>query len=243
MLSSTDANDLLSPALYQIPGMQKGFQRRVKLVCPTSEAKISLHIQFVKMSEESRHLKVLHIKNMVCPRCIMVVRQELENLGLQVLEVKLGTALIEQSDRLDETAIEAALVSKGFELLHSKREKLVESIKVIVIDLISADRLATLSTNLSTHLAMELGKDYATISTAFKASEGIALNRYIILQKVERIKELLTYGELPLGTIAAKLGYRSLQHLSGQFKEVTGISPSVYKKQGGADRQPIDNLY
>ncbi|PVY43693.1 helix-turn-helix domain-containing protein [Pontibacter virosus] len=195
------------------------------------------------MSTESPHQRVLHIKNMVCPRCIMVVREELEKLGLHVLEVKLGTAVVVESDEVDETAINAAMTSKGFELLHDKLEELVESIKVAVLNLIYSDEISSLATNLSTYLAEKLGKDYSTISTAFKASEGIALNRYIVLQKVERVKELLTYNELPLSAIATKLGYKSLQHLSRQFKEVTGTTLNKYKNQGGADRHPIDNLY
>lgn len=195
------------------------------------------------MSKESLHPKVLRIKNMVCPRCIMVVREELESLGLHVLEVELGTATVTEITEVEEVAIEAAMASKGFELLHDKREELVESIKVAVIDLIYTDKLPTLATNPSTYLAEMLGKDYSTISTVFKASEGIALNRYIVLQKVERIKELLTYDELPLSTIAANLGYKSLQHLSSQFKKVTGTPPNRYKKQGGTDRRPIDSLH
>ncbi len=189
------------------------------------------------------HQKVLRIKNMVCPRCIMAVREELESLGLHVLEVELGWAVIDGNDEVDEAAIEAVMSSKGFELLHDKREELVESIKVAVIDAIYSEKIATLATNLSTYLAEELGRDYATISTAFKASEGITLNRYIILQKVERVKELLTYDELPLSAVATKLGYKSLQHLSSQFKEITGTTCMKYKKQGGTDRHTIDNLH
>lgn len=195
------------------------------------------------MSEENQHQRVLRIKNMVCPRCIMVVREELEKLRLHVLEVELGTAVVAESNEIDETAINAAITSKGFELLHDKLEELVESTKVAVINLIYSDEISSLTTNLSTYLAEKLGKDYSTISTAFKAREGVALNRYIVLQKVERVKELLTYDELPLSAIATKLGYKSLQHLSRQFKEVTGTTLNKYKNQGGADRHPIDNLY
>ena len=195
------------------------------------------------MSEENQHQRVLRIKNMVCPRCIMAVREELEKLGLPVLEVELGTAVIGENEAVDETAIEAAMAQKGFELLHDKREELVESIKVAVINLVYSDEISSLATNLSTYLAEKLNKDYSTISTAFKASEGIALNRYIVLQKIERSKELLSYDELPLTAIATKLGYKSLQHLSRQFKEVTGTTLNQYKRQGGSDRHTIDNLY
>lgn len=186
---------------------------------------------------------MLQIKNMVCPRCVRVVRDELESLGLQVLEVELGRAVIAVNSQVGDGAVEATLVRNGFELLRDKREELVENIKLAIIDLIYSEKLPALRTTVSTWLAEELGKDYSTISTAFKASEGIALNRYVVLQKVEHAKELLAYDELSLSDIATKLGYKSLQHLSSQFKEVTGVTPNSYRKQDGPGRQPIDNLY
>ncbi|MBF9252203.1 helix-turn-helix transcriptional regulator [Pontibacter sp. 172403-2] len=196
------------------------------------------------MEKESLHQKVLHIKNMVCPRCIKVVRDEMENLGLRVIGVELGRTIIEEQDgKIDENAIEAALVRNGFELLHNKREELVEQVKLKVIDLVYNDKLPHLKTTVSTYLAKTLSKDYSTISTAFKISEAMDLNRYVVLQKIERAKELLAYKELSLSEIAIRLGYRSLQHLSNQFKEVTGTTLNKYKRQGGADRQSIDNLY
>lgn len=195
------------------------------------------------MVKERMHQKVLQIKNMVCPRCIKVVRDELQNLGLGVLEVELGRAIIENQDLVDEEVVEAALVRNGFELLRDKRQELVEKVKLAVIILIYDEKLSTLKTTVSTYLAEELGKDYSTISTTFKAAEAMSLNRYVVLQKIERAKELLAYKELSLSEIATRLGYRSLQHLSSQFKEVTGTSPIQYKKYGGAGRQPIDNLH
>ncbi|MBC5995078.1 helix-turn-helix domain-containing protein [Pontibacter cellulosilyticus] len=194
------------------------------------------------MHEESSHQQVLRIKNMVCPRCITAVQHELEKLGLRVLEVVLGSATVEASQDLDISAIEAALVSQGFELILDKQEDLVESIKIAVIDLIRSEKIATLATNVSTYLAYALGKDYSTISTAFKASEGVALSRFVVLQKVERAKELLSYDELSKAEIATRLGYKSLQHLSSQFKEVTGFTLLQYKKNNNPQRNSIDNL-
>ncbi len=179
---------------------------------------------------------------MVCPRCITAVQHELEKLGLRVLEVVLGSATVEASQDLDISAIEAALVSQGFELILDKQEDLVESIKIAVIDLIRSEKIATLATNVSTYLAYALGKDYSTISTAFKASEGVALSRFVVLQKVERAKELLSYDELSKAEIATRLGYKSLQHLSSQFKEVTGFTLLQYKKNNNPQRNSIDNL-
>lgn len=138
---------------------------------------------FLSMHEESSHQQVLRIKNMVCPRCITAVQHELEKLNLRVLEVLLGSATVEAPQGLNIAAIEAALVSQGFELIWGKQKELVESVKIAVIDLIQSKKIATLATNVSTYLAYKLGKDYSTISTAFKASEGIALNRFVVLQK------------------------------------------------------------
>ncbi|MCJ8163369.1 AraC family transcriptional regulator [Pontibacter sp. E15-1] len=195
------------------------------------------------MEKENKHLQVLQIKNMVCPRCIKVVQDDLSALGLEVEEVLLGSAIIVTNDAVPMHAIEAALKKNGFELLHDKREELVEHIKLAVIDLIYQNKLAALNISVSTYLADTLGKDYATLSTLFKAAEGVALSKYVILQKVEHAKELLTYNEDSISSIAAKLGYKSMQHLSSQFKEITGVSPNYYRKQGGLGRQTIDNLH
>lgn len=194
------------------------------------------------MDNESKHSTVLRIKNMVCPRCILVVREELEKLSLQVLQVELGSATIDTSNSIDHTALEASLVSKGFELILDKQDELVESCKTAIIELIYSGKVATLNTNISTYLGKELGKDYSTISTAFKASEGIALNRYVILHKIERAKELISYNELTISEIATRLGYKSVQHLSSQFKEVTGLTPNQYKKEPTVKRNMIDNI-
>ena len=119
---------------------------------------------------------------------------------------------------------------------------MVEQIKLTVIDLIYQDRLPQLKATISTYLADELMKDHTTISTTFKAIEEISLNRYIVLQKIERAKELLDYNEQNVSEIAHRLGYRSVQHLSAQFKEVTGVTPLHYRNQGGPARKPINEV-
>ncbi|WP_370523764.1 helix-turn-helix domain-containing protein [Pontibacter sp. Tf4] len=159
-----------------------------------------------------------------------------------MLEVVLGSATVEASQGLNIATLEAALVSLGFELICDKQKDLVESIKIAVIDLIRSEKIATLATNVSTYLAYKLGKDYSTISTAFKASEGVALSRFVVLQKIERAKELLSYDELSKAEIATCLGYKSLQHLSSQFKDVTGFTLLQYKKDDFHQRNSIDNL-
>ena len=195
------------------------------------------------MHEENKHHQVLRIKNMVCPRCIKVVRCELENLGVHVLEVELGMAVIQNTDDLDLEKVESTLNREGFELLQDRHDELIETIKLTIIDLIYNEKISAVTSTMSNYLARELGKDYSTLSTAFKASEGIVLNKYIVLQKIERAKELLAYDELPLAAIATKIGYKSQQHLSSQFKEVTGMTPNTYKKQVRLRRKTIDNLY
>lgn len=194
------------------------------------------------MQEDDSQYLVLRIKNMVCPRCITAVQHELENLGLSVLDVVLGTATVEAVLDIDIAAVDAALKSQGFELIHDKQEDLVESTKVAVIELVRTEKIATLATNVSTYLALELGKDYSTISSTFKASEGITLSRYVVLQKIERAKELLSYGELSKTEIAMRLGYKSLQHLSSQFKEITGVTLHQYEKSSPNSRNSLDNI-
>ncbi len=186
---------------------------------------------------------MLYIKNMVCPRCIKVVRDELTALGLHVVTVALGQAVVAETGEAQEAAIEAALRHNGFELLRNKRQELVEKVKLTVLDLIYQGKLPLLKTTVATYLAEELGKDYSSISTTFKALEGVALNRYVVLQKISRARELLEYDELSIGEIAGSLGYSSPQHLSSQFKEVTGLTPLAYKKRAHLPRKPIDNLY
>lgn len=191
---------------------------------------------------DCEQLQVLHIKNMVCPRCIKVVRDELESIGLKVLDVVLGRTTVCVPDEVTEEAIQSVLERNGFKLLHDNLAEMVEQIKLTVIDLIYQDRLPQLKATISTYLADELMKDHTTISTTFKAIEEISLNRYIVLQKIERAKELLDYNEQNVSEIAHRLGYRSVQHLSAQFKEVTGVTPLHYRNQGGPARKPINEV-
>lgn len=195
-----------------------------------------------KTNQERSHEVILYIKNMVCPRCIKVVREELESLRLNVIDVELGFATIETKPEVQEADIKAVLARNGFELLYDKRDELVENIKLTIIDLIYNEKLPQLNTNISTYLSENLNKDYVTISKIFKASENVALNKYIVVQKIERVKELLEYNEHNLSEIAYKLGYKSLQHLSSQFKEITGISTNEYKKLERPIRKPINEV-
>ncbi|HEY4650470.1 MAG TPA: helix-turn-helix domain-containing protein [Pontibacter sp.] len=185
----------------------------------------------------------LHIRNMVCPRCIKVVTEELQKLQLPVQEVKLGEAVLAEepsSTQLDQ--VKASLSENGFELIADTKTELAEKVKIAIIDLLRSGRVEELQVNLSDYLADALGRDYNTLSALFSASEGITIARFMVLQKVEMAKELLDYNELSLSQIADKLGYSSVAHLSGQFKQVTGLTPSAYKKSHNVTRKPLDQL-
>jgi|TARA_B110000495_G_scaffold159889_1_gene144110 AraC family transcriptional regulator len=182
----------------------------------------------------------LYIKNMVCNRCIRVVREELIGLGLDVVDVQLGKVVLAKHPN-NFRRIETVLNQNGFELLEDKNAQIVESIKSQIIELIYNDGLGEMKTNLSQYLSKHLGKDYSALSKLFSEVESITVEKYSILQKVERIKELMVYDELSLSEIAYKLGYSSVQHLSNQFKKMTGLSPSYFKKVN-PPRRTIDGL-
>jgi AraC-like DNA-binding protein len=183
----------------------------------------------------------LHIKNMVCSRCQKVVRKELESLGLHPLSVGLGeVTLAESAAQVDKDAVGAALARHGFELLDDKKAWVIQKIKSTVIEAIHHRQVS--HPNLSSLIAREVGLDYAYLSSLFSSTEGITIEKYIILQRIERAKELLVYDELSLSQIADQLGYSSVQHLSNQFKKVTDLTPSYYKKLQDNKRRPLDDI-
>ncbi|HIZ00934.1 MAG TPA: AraC family transcriptional regulator [Candidatus Bacteroides merdipullorum] len=184
----------------------------------------------------------LYIKNMVCPRCIRVVTDCLIRLGLHPVSVELGIAVIQEKveDTL-RTRLRQALEAEGFELLEALRARLAEQIKDAVIQLVHY-RGVVPSANLSCYLSELLHKDYSTLSKVFSEETGSTIERYAITQKIERAKELLTYDELTLNEIADRLGYSSAAYLSTQFKQITGITPSAFKRLQGSKRRGLDEL-
>jgi AraC family transcriptional regulator len=185
----------------------------------------------------------LYIKNMVCDRCIMAVKEQLDQTGLPYKTVQLGE--VELSKEADEHSLKRLrekLESLGFELLDDKRATLVEKIKNVIIDLIHGHEDVELKTKLSVLLQEKLLTDYHYLTTLFSSVEGITIEKYVILQRIERAKELLVYNELSLGEIAFKLGYSSVQHLSQQFKNITGYTPSEFKQLRDNNRKPLDKL-
>ncbi len=185
----------------------------------------------------------LRIKNMVCPRCIRVVKEELDNLGYKTTIERLGLARIGYTgDQPDLDEIAGVLDKNGFELLIDKNAKIIEQMKTSIIDLIYQDRLENMSSNLSDYLVQKLNHDYSFLSTLFSSVESITIEKYFILQKIERVKELLIYDELSLSEIAYRLGYSNVQYLSNQFKKITGMSPSRFKALRGRARHTIDKI-
>ena len=184
----------------------------------------------------------LFIKNMVCDRCIIVVKQELEKLHIVPSFVTLGQAEI--PDNTTETQLEQlrkSLAGVGFELLDDNRKKMIEKIKTVIIEQIRHGDPDD-KHNFSEILSKALYKDYSYLSALFSEVESITIEKYVINQKIELVKELLVYDELSLSEIAYQLGYSSVAHLSAQFKKVTGLTPSHFKKLGGIHRTPLDKV-
>jgi len=191
-------------------------------------------------------MTTLFIKNMVCDRCRIVVSQELEKLGLHPDRVALGEVTLKEETltREQQHAIDQALVAVGFERIDDRKAKLIEGIKTKIITLIHHTDDLVRKHNWSDILAEEFHYDYNYLSTLFSSVEGITIEQFIIKQKIERVKELLFYDELTLSEIANKLGYSSVAHLSGQFKKVTGLTPTELKKSRNIDhvRISLDHL-
>jgi AraC family transcriptional regulator len=184
----------------------------------------------------------IYIKNMVCNRCISVVRTELNKLGFHPLNVAMGEVeFYEQLSKEQLALINERLKLQEFELLDDKRSKLIEQIKRIIIQQIHYEK-EKIKVNFSVLLSQKLKKDYSTISHLFSELEGMTIEQYVILQRIERVKELLVYNELSLSQIADLMNYSSLSHLSGQFKKVTGLSPSSFKELKENKRKPLDDV-
>lgn len=185
----------------------------------------------------------VYIKNMVCDRCVRVVREELEKLGLKVERVELGKAeVVADSATVNLETIKRVLKRNGFEYLEDRKAQSVEQVKTLIIELIRSDQLEHMDVNLSEYLAKRMGKNYHYLSGLFSSVTSITIERYVILQKIERVKELLAYDELSLSEIAYRLGYSSVQHLSTQFKTVTGLSPSHFKGLMFGKRKSLDRV-
>jgi len=183
----------------------------------------------------------LAIKNMVCPRCIQAVSHVFDSMSVTPLDIRLGEVVLPaRLTSAQQDILQQKLTAIGFELLDDQQQQLVEKIKSIVIDHVHQQE--------DNHfvftevLPRMLGKEYSQLSKLFSEKEGITIEQYVILQRMEKVKELLSYNELTLSEIAYKLGYSSVAYLSAQFKKVTGLTPSQFKKLGINLRKPIDQV-
>lgn len=184
----------------------------------------------------------LHIKNMVCNRCKMVVKAELEKLGFNPIRVELGEVVLpENISQEEKIKIEKHLSLFGFALLEDKKTQIAEQIKTSIINLVHYLK-DPLKINLSTYLGEELHLEYPHLSSIFSEVEDQTIEKYFIAQKIEKAKEMLTYGELTLSEIAFQLNYSSVAHLSAQFKKVTGTTPSAYKSVTSDKRKTLDEI-
>lgn len=172
----------------------------------------------------------LYIKYMVSQRCKMMVRDEFDRLGLRYSLIELGVVeLPDDITQQQHDELKKNLQQSGLEVLDDKRSILIEKIKNVITEMIHhTDALP--KTNYSEYISEKLNYDYTYLANTFSEVKGITIQQFIILNKVEKVKELLLYDELNLTEIAYKLHYSSVGHLSNQFKKVTGLSPSFYKK-------------
>jgi AraC family transcriptional regulator len=185
----------------------------------------------------------LYIKNMVCDRCIMVVRQRLETLGLEYKNVQLGQVeLAKEPDPIQLEELKETLLKNGFELLDDKKARLVEQIKNTIVSLVQGYSDDEFNMKISALLEDKLQMDYHYLTTLFSSIEGVTIEKYVILQRIEKVKELLMYDEMNLSEIADSLGYSSVQHLSQQFKKITGLTPSQFKQLKENNRKPLDKI-
>ena len=185
---------------------------------------------------------LLYIKNMVCNRCILVVRQELEKLKMYPSQIKLGEVeLSEDATKTQLLQLNRQLNNLGFELLDDQKQKQIEKIKNLLIEKIQSGEIED-HFILSDFLGRNLNKEYSHLSRLFSEVEGSTIEQFFILQKIDKVKKWLAYNELTLSEIAWKLGYSSVAHLSAQFKRVTGLNPSHFKKLGENHRKSLDNI-
>jgi AraC-like DNA-binding protein len=183
----------------------------------------------------------LYIKYMVSLRCKMIVKEELEKLGLHAMVIDLGMVEIpEEITEAQREQLRENLKHSGLELLEDKKGIIIERIKSVINEMIHySDEVPRV--NYSDYISEKLGYDYTYLSNIFSEVKGITIQQFIIMHKIERVKELLLYDELSLTEISYKLHYSSVAHLSNQFKKVTGLSPSYYKQLKHLRRENLQN--
>lgn len=196
---------------------------------------------FVKYRKKEINLK-LYIKYMVSTRCKIAVKEELKKLGLHFVIVDLGEIdIMENITEEQREQLKAGLLEVGLELMDDKRAILIEKIKNVITEMIHyTDELPKI--NYSDYISEKLNFDYTYLSNIFSEVKGITLQQFIIIHKIEKVKELLAYDEYSLTEISYKMNYSSVAHLSNQFKKITGLSPSQFKQLKDKRRSPIEEI-
>ena len=184
----------------------------------------------------------LYIKYMVSARCKIVVKDELKKLGLHFIVVDLGEVeIMEDINSEQREKLKTILLSSGLELMDDKRAVLIEKIKNAIIEMVHhTDEIIKM--NFSEYLSTKLAHDYTYLANLFSEVQGTTIEQFIISHKIERIKELIIYGDLNITEIAWKMNYSSVAHLSNQFKKVTGLTPSHFKQLKDKRRSPIEEV-
>lgn len=185
----------------------------------------------------------IYIKNMVCRRCVLTVTQVFEKNGIAPLSVGLGeVTLASELTAEQEKKLRADLDAFGFELLDDQRRRLIEKVKTLLIEQVQSGEIPE-AFSLVDFIGKALHRDYSAISKLFSEVEGITLEQFFILQKTEKVKEWLVYNELSLSEISFRLGYSSVAYLSSQFKKVTGLTPSDFKRNHADHRRALDEVH
>ena len=185
--------------------------------------------------------KTLYIKNMVCPRCKSVVQTIMQKFGLQVADIQLGEVEVLADENTNLIKLNEQLKNEGFELVFDREKQVIEQIKAYLLEYL--DKIEFLNVKLSDYLATKTDLNYNYLSKIFSNNENITIEKFFILLKIEKVKELLTYKELSLSEISYQLAYSSVQALSNQFKTITGLTVSEFKEQANKERKSLDNLY
>ena len=179
---------------------------------------------------------------MVSIRCKMIVKEELKNLNLHYVNVNLGEVeIMEDITELQRLQIKEALLKSGLELMDDKKAMLIEKIKNVIVEMVHySDEMPKV--NFSEFLSKKLDYDYTYLANLFSDTEGTTIEHFILLHKIERVKELILYNELNLTEIAWKMHYSSVAHLSSQFKKITGLTPSFFKSLKDRKRDTLENI-
>jgi AraC-like DNA-binding protein len=185
----------------------------------------------------------LHIKYMVSIRCKMIVKQELDKLGLKHGAVELGEVnVINKITPKKREQLRAALLKSGLELMEDQKAILVEKIKNVIVEMVHYEDELPHKEKKSVYISEKLNHDYTYLANLFSEATGVTIEHYILLHKIERAKELIIYDELTLSEIAYKLNYSSVAHLSNQFKKITGLTPTFFKSLKHKKRSVPENL-